>query len=289
MFKLVPDKVSEIIQSDNFDILRSAALNRDVETMKYLIDVMLDKVDDMVCSSAYFRIFHSAAFSKNIANLEYVISLAPEKRSEMVCVNNFQVFRNVAGDGNISMLKYLIKLAPEKVEQMLAAESFEAIINAAKGRCFEILNFLLDLEPIYVNQRMTDECFKEILAAVQMRNQSRFPRLVSGIELTYKTKIESFETLIIECINLEYFAIAQTILLKSNISVEENSDLFLLLMVEVSKKAAHYPREAAIFWALSMRRNYFDKKSIWQCLINPIFKDAPELFFETFIVCVANF
>lgn len=116
-----PEKSIEFISAGNYDSLREACLNGQIETFKYLTDFLPDKGEARI-AERFFEYARDAISKDGQAILPYLVSRVPDKAVQEALEESYShipffLFQKAARKVP-ELLSYLASLAPDKADEM---------------------------------------------------------------------------------------------------------------------------------------------------------------------------
>lgn len=160
LMELFPQHQNKIIWSDNYAIVKNAALHGNFEILNYIIKLRPKDVQQMLSVDNY-RPFSSAALcNRDTEMMRYLIKLcAPHKRREMICAQSFRAFE-CASKGSLfnnaaHKLRYLFGLLMAPAEDIISSNNFIIVRQAIKNEILPIVHLLFERAPEMI-QRLID-------------------------------------------------------------------------------------------------------------------------------------
>ncbi len=130
----------------NFEF-QQACEQSNLDDLNQLLELPPDKVMEMIETDNY-RGFISAASRGRLSVIERLMKLAPDQVSLMIGFGDYWAFREAAGNGHLAVLTLLMNCsAPGQVLQMIRFGGFRAFQMAATTGHLEIVNLLVQLAP----------------------------------------------------------------------------------------------------------------------------------------------
>lgn len=99
--------MDDLIAADNFGVFSEAARHNQLEIMRYLVEKMPNKVQEMIASGSY-NAYEASMVNGHIDVVKYLTEKAADNLNEMIASNNFFALRWAEGKNYFEIVQYLL-------------------------------------------------------------------------------------------------------------------------------------------------------------------------------------